>query len=138
MRRRELVFTGGLRQVDELRQDFVAVLTVERQRQLRGKQAVFDADVVAAALKFAGKIAFASRRFRQRVGKVCAPGTLAPAHKLLQDIHHARCQCVHAEEAEVVAGAQTGNNEFLFGHGRRRFLEHTVHLVETGLAPTAP
>jgi hypothetical protein len=35
-------------------------------------------------------------------------------------------------------GAQTGHNEFLFGHGRRRFFEHAVHLVETGLADQPP
>ncbi len=65
-----------------MRQDFVAVLAVERQRQLRGEQAVFDADVVAAALKFAGQITFAARRFRQRVGKVRATACPTSSFKI--------------------------------------------------------
>ena len=42
-------------QFDELREHLVAVLPVERQRELRGQQAVLHADVVAAALQFAAR-----------------------------------------------------------------------------------
>ena len=46
-------------------------------------------------------------------------------------LHHALGEDVHAEEAEVVARAEAGDNQFLLGNGGRRFLDHVGDVVES-------
>ena len=40
---------------------------------------------------------------------------------------------MHAEEAEIVSGAQPGNDEVLLGFGGRGFFEDRFDLVEAGV-----
>src|SRR5947208_10312556 len=51
-------------QFQQAAQHFVAVLTGERQSELRGEEAVIDSDVVTAPLQFAGEITLARGQFR--------------------------------------------------------------------------
>ena len=47
-----------------------------------------------------------------------------------ENFHHVWGEDVHAEKAEVMAGAQTGNDQFLFGFGRSGFLQQVLDFVE--------
>jgi hypothetical protein len=55
----ESSFGSGRQQFNYSTENLVAVISVERQRELRDQQAVLHSDVVTAATEFEGKIAFA-------------------------------------------------------------------------------
>ena len=52
-------------QFHEAAQHFVAILAGERERELRGEQAVFHAEVVAASVEFAGEVALLRGELRE-------------------------------------------------------------------------
>ena len=106
----------------------VAVRAAQGQRQLRGEQAVFHADVKTAAVQFAGQIALAVRQPGKRLAQAapCSAG----GHLLAEQLHHRRRQHVHAEETEIMAGAQSGHDEALLGHGGRGLLQHFGNQVK--------
>ncbi len=52
------------------REHFVAILAGERERELRGEQAVLHAEVVAAPFEFAGEVALLLGEPRERRAKI--------------------------------------------------------------------
>ena len=92
-----------------------------------------DADVVAAALEFMGEVALAAGDFREGAGKV-----RAAFNKLAgEDFHDDGGEDVEAEEAEVVPGAESGNDEFLLGLGGSGFFDDRLDLIEQVAASQA-
>ena len=59
-----------------------------------------------------------------------------PSQACAQKLHHRGSEHVHAEEAEVVAGAKPGNHQALLGFGGRGFFDHRFHAVKAGPAGT--
>ena len=55
---------------DEAAEDFVAVAAGEGEGELGGEEAVFDADVVAAAAQFVSEVFFGVGKLRQSRGEV--------------------------------------------------------------------
>ena len=112
-------------------QHFVTIFARQCERELRGQQPVFDAKVVAAAFEFAGEVTFATGEPCQRGAKVdCRFGAGRGREQLGEDLLHRRREHMHSEKAQVVARAQAGHVDLLLGLGRRRLLQHRVHLVE--------
>ena len=86
------LFSFEREQFDDPGKNFTTVGSAERQRELRGKQAVFEADVKAAPVQFGGQVTFARREPRQRRTQVHhAPG----GDILLEHLHHRRRQHMH-------------------------------------------
>ena len=88
----------------------VAIVAAEGQGELGGQQAVFDAHIVAPVVHFQGQVLFALGEDIERVGEGDAAfGLVRPrfADRPEMSNHH-RGEDVHAEETEVVAGAQAG------------------------------
>ena len=57
---------------------------------------------------------------------------------MLQKVHDAGSQHVHAEKTKVMAGTQTGHDEFLLGDRGRGFFQDAIHLIQTGAARQPP
>lgn len=96
------------------------------------QQAISRAEVVPAVLHFESEVPFRAGQFIQR----CRDGAGAgfAGEQLLDKIHDGGCEHVEPEEAEVVAGAQPGDEDLLFGFGGRGLFEHGVDAVQARLA----
>ena len=60
---------------------------------------------------------------------------------MAEDLHDRRGEHVHAEEAEIVTGAQAGHDKLLFRLGGAGFFDHGFDLIEpvgAGDASPAP
>ncbi len=116
---------------DELGEDFVAVAAGEGEGGLGHEQAVLHVEIVAAAFDFEGEIPFVDGEVGQGGGE---GGFLAGrgGEAGVEDVHDARGEDVHSEKAEVMPGAQAGNDEPLLGFGGRGFLDHVLDRVDAG------
>src|ERR1051325_907501 len=88
-------------QLDQTAEDFVAILAVEREGELRGQQTVTRADVVAATLHFVGEVALPRGDFRERRAELNATVTRRATDIFAEQRHHLRRQHVHSEEAKI-------------------------------------
>jgi len=108
---------------------FIATVAGEGHAELGAEEAVGFADIEAEALDFAGEESFAARargeagsegelvrRFGKGVGEV---------------FHDGLVENVHSEEAEIVTGAEAGNDELLFGESGSGFFEDVGDVVES-------
>ena len=117
-------------QFDQAGENLVAILSIEREGQLRGEQAVLRADVVPASLQLAGEIAFAAGELRQRVAQMNSALLSGACDVVREHVHHHGRQHMHAEETQVVAGAQAGHDELLLGLGRSGLFDNLGDLIE--------
>ena len=85
-------------------------------------------------MQFAGEITFAQGQFRERGGQLHAAFVAAFGDLIGENVHDCRGQHVHAKEAEIVTGAQAGNDQALFGLGGGRLLDDFGDFVKA-LAP---
>ncbi len=98
------------------------------------EQAVPGADVEASSAGLKGEVPFAAGELLEGGGEVETPGLGRQRGEVLE---HGRQQHVHAEETEVMPGAEAGDNEALFGDGGSWFFEDVGNLVEGVLAGDA-
>ena len=88
---------------------------------MRHQYAVWRAEIVAAAFVFQSEVLLMPRQFRQCGGK--------SRRTLLEKFHHRGSQHVDAEEAEIVAGANSRHHQALFGLCGNACLIQTIDLL---------
>ena len=116
-------------QFQHLGQHLGAVGPVQRQRQLRDQHTVALPEIVAAAVVFQRQVLLVARQLGQRGGERAGAG--------VEQVHHARREHVHAEEAEIIAGAHAGDQEALFGFGGGGLFDDGLDAVEVAAAGDA-
>lgn len=108
---------------------FGAVGTVEGEGELGHEEAVAGAYVVALGRLFEGEVLFGLGELVEVVGEgdfgVGVGGDL-----MAEQVHEGGGEDVESEEAEVVAGAEAGDHEALFGFGRGGFFKDGIDAVE--------
>ena len=120
---------GFLReQFDETGKHFGARRTAQGQRELGVEQTVFQADVKPAALQFSGKKTLARCELGERLAQM---RRITGGDFRAEQIHHRRRQNVHSEKTQIMAGAQTGNDQFLFCNRRRWFFQNLRDKIKT-------
>lgn len=115
---------------EELHEHIVAVGAVERQGELGGEQAIFFADVVAAAFDGEREVTFTGGELGECGGELDTAAVAGSGDVFGEDLHHQRSEHVHSKKTEVVAGAQTGNDETLLGSGGRGFFEDVLDFIQ--------
>lgn len=122
----------GRHQLHESAKDFVAVAAVEGEGELSGEEAVFNAEIVTASVKLGGEIAFVISQQGEHGAEV--DGVFASGRFIehfVEETMHRGSQDVHAEKAEVIAGAQAGDIDLLFGFRGGWFFQHGIHQVKS-------
>lgn len=119
---------------EEEGEDLIAIASVEGEGDLGVQEAVMDAEIVAAAAGFEGEVAFVAGEFGEGGGELEGAGLLGVG---AEDMEDGRGEDVHAEEAEVMGGAQTGDKEALLGFGGGGFFNDLGDVVEVGMAGEA-
>src|SRR5439155_22546699 len=94
------------------------------------------AHVVAAAVHFEGEVFFAACEAPEGGGEGVF-AVFACGVELAQKIHHRGREYVHAEEAEVITGAQARDDEGLLGLGGGGLFEDVFDFVEVVAARDA-
>lgn len=123
-------FAGG-EQFDHQFEDFALVLAVEGEGELGVEQAIARADVVAASVGFEGEVAFALGEAGEGGGE--GERTVRTG-VLVEEVEDGGGKDVHAEEAEVLAGAKAWDEEALLGFGGGGLFEHVGDVVVAGVA----
>ena len=103
---------------------------------MRGQDAVAGTQVVAAVGLLQGQILFPAGQLGEGGGETgVSPGSRRLV--LVENGHYGGREHVHSEEAEVVAGPETGDDEVLFRLGGRGLLEDQLDAVKVGVAGDA-
>jgi len=111
-------------------------VAVESESELGVEQAVTRAEVVAAVVQLESEVTFARRQLGERGGE--GDALISGAGKVLaEEVHHGRSEHVDAEEAEIRAGAEAGDDDLLLGLSGRRLFEDGVNPVEGIIAGNA-
>ncbi len=87
---------------------------------------------MTAVLHLEGKVALRAGQFVERGGNRARAGF--PGEQALYQSHDCRREDVQPEEAEIVAGPQPWDEDFLFGLGGGGLFEHGVDAVQARLA----
>ena len=128
--------TGG-DDFDELGEDFLAILAIKGEGELGIEQAEADADVEAASAGFVGEIAFAAGQFSQGGGELNFFARFGVGHFMIEQIEHRGSEDMHAEEAEIMSGAQPRDDQLLFGIGGGGFFEDFIDQIKERAAGDA-
>ena len=124
-------FTVG-EKFEHLRQHLTSVPAVQGQCELSNQQAEGGAEIVAPALVLDGEVLFLAREYGERIDKGHARIGRVRQYPV-QDFHHGRRKHVDAAKAEIVSGANAGDQETLFGFSGCRFFDHRVDAIEVAV-----
>ena len=83
-------------------------------------------DIVSPTLEFVGKIALPASDLGEGAGKICSAVCELPG----EDFHGGWSEHMETEKAEVVARAESGDQEFLFRFGGGGFFEDRFDFVK--------
>ena len=115
----------------QVRENLVAILSLEGEGELGGQEAVTHPDVVSATFEGGGQVAFAADELGQ--GGTELDGVVVGGGEFGQEIHDPWGQDMHAKEAEVVTGAEAGDVQVLFGFGGGGLFADLVHLINAAV-----
>jgi len=126
------LFAGG-EHLNDFGEDLVAITAVEGKGELRGEEAVLDADVEALTPVDHGEVLLALGEKSKSRGE--AGAFLGCVRKKAgDDAEDSGGEYVHAVEAEVLTTAEPGNDEALFGFSGRGLFENGVDAIEAGFS----
>ena len=114
-------------QVHQLGQHLDTVPAIQRQRQLRRQKTVARPDVVAPVRLLEREVLLVPAQLGERRGERNVRRGVRELPP--QNLDDRRRLHVHAEEAEVMSGAQSRDAELLFSLGRRGLLDHGLDAI---------
>jgi hypothetical protein len=108
-----------------LGEDFFAVVTGEAESDLGAEQTELDSEIVATTWEIVGEVPLAVGEGVEG-GRQLELAVFGFGTEISEDVHEAGGEDVHAEEAEIMGGAQAGDDEVLFGFSGGWFFDDVV------------